>query len=205
MKRYTSSCSIFKNKFLSLLILAFGILLTCTASARMKPLTVTELVKQSTHVVEAELLKIDSHWSADKTYIYTAATFKINSVLRGKIASENIVVYLPGGEIGNTRQLVIGAPDFSPGEKSLLILRAIDQGLVKGNVAANSFNIISLSQGKFSLVKDTTTNTTRAVSAARAYFAADALKNSQPIYNANGIPLQNLRKQVEALNQKSAR
>ncbi len=173
-------------------------------SLHMSPLPLEMLVDDSSHIVEAQLIDIKSQWTNDRKAIISKARFKVDSVLLGKIGSEIITVYAPGGTVDGIRQIVTGAPTFEPGEKSLLMLRKLNSDEFKKGIDSDSFNITSLSLGKFSLVVDKNSGEMKARSNALNYFDKGIMTQykSGDLLSKSGMSLEQLRQKIKELANK---
>jgi hypothetical protein len=108
-------------------------------SSVCRKLTLEELVKLSTLVVEAECTLSQSFLSPDRRRISTRADLRVEEVFKGKAGGE-ASVWTPGGRVGKLRQVVSGAPKLKKGERVLLFLWKNRRG---------RYMTVGLRQGKF--------------------------------------------------------
>ena len=101
-----------KRLVLVTLSLALGLVANAYATT-IEVLPLERLSQISTHAVQATCVKLESRWSADKSYIYTRAQYRVSDTIRGDLNARTIVVNLPGGKVGDTRSVVIGRADRS--------------------------------------------------------------------------------------------
>lgn len=120
---------------------AFLILLSAFVSATtIVPVSVEQLAKESSHVVEATALESWSDWNPQHTLIVTYTRFQVVRMLKGQ-APRTIIVKQPGGTAGHYSQKVAGVRHWGSGESAVLFLRPSDTpdgtlqvtGLVQGN------------------------------------------------------------------------
>jgi hypothetical protein len=119
-------------------VLALPCLLLATT---VTPVSVEELTRNSSHIVEALAAESWARWNPQHTFIYTYTRFQVSASLKGNSPSTLIVKQLGGSAEGYT-QKIAGVHAWRSGEKAVLFLRpSID---VDG-----SFEITGLMQGNF--------------------------------------------------------
>jgi len=62
--------------------------------------TLTNFYEYATYVVSGEVINT-SYFEAENGAIYTAATIKIDKILKGSISTQTISIKYPGGTVGN--------------------------------------------------------------------------------------------------------
>ena len=123
-------------------IAAIACCLTAAATT-IVPMSVDELTKAASHVVEGQALRSWSAWNDQHTLIYTYTSFAVSRTLKGSAPSE-IVIKQPGGSAGGYTQTVWGVRHLQTGERALLFLRP--------SVAADgTLVIVGLMQGQFQI------------------------------------------------------
>lgn len=111
------------------------------------PLTVEDLVANSTTIVHGTVLSTRSHWNEDRSLIVTDVTLRVTSLLRGPAAGE-IVITQPGGSVGKLGVEIPGASAFRAGEETVLFARVDGQGNLQPT---------GLDQGRFPVTTDART------------------------------------------------
>ena len=130
------------------------------AAALMLEMSLEELASGADSIIVGQVLHRKSHWNRDKTEIYTRVVISTEERLKGGAHSGNIVIAVPGGQIGDTTVEVTDVPDFSIGEKVVIFLRPItdkqvaEDGLVNTGDDVPWFQIHGGFQGKFSVLDD---------------------------------------------------
>jgi len=114
-------------------------------------LSLRDMTEGATMIVMGTCLETRSQWVGRS--LVTLATVSVEETLKGGAAvGTAVTVELPGGIDANRRFKVAmtyaGAPQISRDEKVLLFLTGPDDG-------ANSYSVMGLSQGKYSVGKDT--------------------------------------------------
>lgn len=172
-------------------------------STTFEQLSLEALTSHSSHVVRGRFMKTESLWSEDKTTIYTRAMFRVDEAVTGADSGEEIVVYLPGGTVGDTSILVLGAPEIEVGRDAVLMLNAVPEALAGARVAgASAFNIVGLSQGVFDLKTDSETDRTMATSHAARFLSAEDMEEGAagPPGGAEGMTLDELIKKIREID-----
>ena len=140
--------------------------LACVATAwatTIVPMSVEDLTRAASDVIEARALETWCSWNAQHTLIYTYTTFQVSRRLKGE-APEIVTVKQLGGSADGYTQTVSGVRQFQVGEQALLFLRpsiAADRTLV----------VVGLMQGHFLEypAQDGATMVSNGVSGARKY------------------------------------
>ncbi len=81
------------------------------------------LVAESDAVVVAEAVQSESLWVDGR--IITRVTLRVDECWSGT-APDELVVEVPGGQVGDLAQVVLGAPRLEPGERYVLFVRDLD-------------------------------------------------------------------------------
>lgn len=166
--------------------------LTTTSASDFVRLSLEELTGLSSHVIKGKFTKIESFWNKEGTAIYTKAVFQVQDTLKGNLTKDEISIYLPGGIVGDKSMFVIGAPEISIGEEAFLMLKRVQASQREVTLEADeeAFNIVALSQGKFDVRLDSTTNKMITVSHALKFFLKpDAKLGDLPPGGEEGLPL----------------
>lgn len=117
---------------------------TCAATI-VVPMSVEELTRAASHVVEGRALNSWSAWNAQHTLIYTYTNFQVARSLKGA-AVQTITVKQLGGSAEGYTQKVSGVRHFQAGEDALLFLRP--------SVAADgTLVVVGLMQGNFRMAQ----------------------------------------------------
>src|SRR5688572_2896616 len=106
------------------------------------------LIRQASTIVLGQVTRIESHWYAAKTQIYTHVGVRIEEVLKGELPEVEITVKQLGGTVGGLRSWIFGSPEFVVGERVVLFLTANPDGTLR---------VLSLYQVKFSIVLNSQT------------------------------------------------
>ena len=87
------------------------------------PAEFREIVAGSQIIVYGRVVDVRAEWSDDRRRIDTLVSVQAGSYLKGGPASV-VTFRVPGGQIGRYKNVMIGAPEFQPGEEAVLFLRA---------------------------------------------------------------------------------
>jgi hypothetical protein len=121
-----------------------AVLLICGAAAMATtviPMSVEELTRSASRIVEVQAVSSRSAWNQQHTLIYTYTTFRVTRALKGDTAQTMIVKQLGGSAEGYT-QKVSGVHHAQVGEEALLFLRPSAAG-------DGTYAIVGLLQGHF--------------------------------------------------------
>lgn len=108
-----------------------------------------ELVQEASVVAIGKSEAVQSQWNESRNQIYTYITFEVADPIKG--GSSPITIKQLGGQVGSTKLLIAGMPEFNEGEQSLLMLKPRE---VSVNGQVKNYLVAELSQGKFDLIKD---------------------------------------------------
>ena len=111
-----------------------------TSSSLVVKLTLEELVAHADWIVVGTVTGQKSQWDADHNHIYTLVTIAVEEWGKGESDDNEIVINIPGGEVGEVTQRVEDVPSFQKGERVLVYLQPHDDG---------SAGVVGGWQGKF--------------------------------------------------------
>jgi hypothetical protein len=103
------------------------------------PAAFREIVAGSQIIVYGRVASVRPEWSSDRSRIDTVVTVAAGSYLKGGPGS-TVTFRVPGGQIGRYRNVMVGAPQFQPGEEAILFLSASGPSIA---------HVFGLSQGVF--------------------------------------------------------
>jgi len=138
----TKIYSIFHSVIIFLLLTEF---LTSQASALMVRKSIEELTSEADSILIGEVKKIESRWNEERTLIYTYVTISVKQytkALSSQEQIEEIIVKVPGGEVGDIGLRVSDTPQFREGEEVFLFLRSEEVPV---------FLVTGLFQGKYTI------------------------------------------------------
>jgi hypothetical protein len=123
-----------------------ALLLTAVAAGAtvLIPAEFREVVAGSQIIVYGRVVDTRAEWTADRREIETIVTFQAGTYLKGGPASM-VTFRVPGGQIGRYKNVMIGAPEFRPGEEAVLFLTATGPSMAR---------IFGLNQGVFRVRSD---------------------------------------------------
>jgi len=106
------------------IFVAVFILLGLPLSAlTVKPLSFEELVGESAAVVHGRVTDVRSQWTADRRGIESLVVVDAIDYLKGSWGGQ-VIVRVPGGQVGTFVNLIPGAPRFVEGDRVVLFLKA---------------------------------------------------------------------------------
>lgn len=111
------------------------------------PAEFREIVSGSQIIVYGRVSDVHAEWSDDRRRIDTVVSLEATAYLKGG-PGDVVTFRVPGGQVGRYKNVMVGAPEFHPGEEAVLFLRA------EGPSVAHVFG---LSQGVFRVRADART------------------------------------------------
>jgi hypothetical protein len=110
-----------------------------------EPLSVEELTRQASVVVQGRVESMESSWSEDGKRISTKVRLRVLEAWKGA-PGETVEVVVPGGSLDGIVQRVQGMAQFDEGEEVVVFLRK--------PVSQAPFGVVGLSQGKLEIVRE---------------------------------------------------
>lgn len=111
------------------------------------PAEFREIVSGSQIIVYGRVVDIRPEWSDDRRRIDTVVSVQAGTYLKGG-PGETVTLRVPGGQIGRYKNVMVGAPEFQPGDEAVFFLNA------QGPSVAHVFG---LNQGVFRVRADART------------------------------------------------
>lgn len=146
-----------------LTLLVLWLLASSLFGTTFKPMSVEELASHSSHVVAGQFIHLESHWNAAGTTIYTQGLFRVDEKISGDLDESQIMVYLPGGTVGDTSVVVVEGPELAVHRPVVLMLRSVDAERHVNAVPYPTFQLTSLTQAVFDLQPEPTSGEMLAV------------------------------------------
>lgn len=103
-----------------------AVLLCATAVARatvILPAEFREVVAGSQIIAYGRVADVRAEWAPGRRGIDSIVTFEVATYLKGG-PSETLTFRVPGGQIGRYKNVMVGAPEFNPGDEAVLFLTA---------------------------------------------------------------------------------
>jgi hypothetical protein len=107
-----------------ILFICFTFLGVDSATALMLEMSTPELTQQAGAIIRGKVKDMKSEWDPEKRFIWTLVTISVSHSIKGNSPEkQDVVVKIPGGEVGNIGQKTEDAPIFTTGEEVLLFLQ----------------------------------------------------------------------------------
>lgn len=121
------------------LLILLAALIGAAHATTIIPMSVEDLTRDASLVVEARAADAWTGWNAERTVIFTYTRFSVSRNLKG--SATNIVVKQAGGVKDGLKQTLFGVRHFQVGEDAVLFLRPSEArdgtlvvvGLMQGN------------------------------------------------------------------------
>ena len=120
-------------------------------------LSEAQMAVQARGIVRGTVVKRESRWNKGRTRIFTYTTVRITRVIKGQPSLKTVVIRQVGGVVGKIGMRVAGSAAFKKGEQVLLFVEP-----AKGTPY---FHVMSMSVGKYTILRHPDTNEEYAVSA----------------------------------------
>lgn len=108
------------------------------------PAEFREIVAGSEVIAHARVIDTHAEWIDGRRQIETNVTAEVLSSYKGEVA-RTLSFKVPGGQIGRYRSVMIGAPQFRPGDEAVLFLDSRDDSVLR---------VFGLNQGVFRVRQD---------------------------------------------------
>ena len=162
----------------------FSCLLSATT---VLPVSVEQLTRNSSHVVEAVAADSWARWDSQHRFIYTYTPFRVTASLKGNPPADLVVKQLGGSAEGYT-QKVAGVRGWQTGEKAVLFLRPSVQN-------DGSFEITALIQGNFR-VRPSSTGETLVSNGVQGLASYQSSSGGVTTFRGSGMRLEDLESRV---------
>lgn len=86
------------------------------------PVEFTEMVAASQTIVQGRVVDVRSYETAGRRTIESLVTVQVVDAIKGQPGG-TAYFKLPGGQVGRYRRIMVGAPQFSPGDEVVLFLK----------------------------------------------------------------------------------
>lgn len=133
------------NKKLTHIVIFTLAALSVVSATTVVPLSVENLTKLSSHVVEGRATRSWSQWNAEHNLIFTYTEFAVTNRLKGETPAVVVVRQL-GGTVDGITQKIAGVRHWKVGDQSVLFLRP-------GEVRDGSLVVTGMIQGNFSIYR----------------------------------------------------
>ena len=130
-----------------ILILVFMFCARELGATVLVPAEFHEIVAGSQVIVYGRVASVRAGWSDDRSRIDSVVTVTAGTYLKGGPGT-TVTFRVPGGQIGRYRNVMIGAPQFQPGDEAVFFLSASGPSIA---------HIFGLSQGLFRVSVDART------------------------------------------------
>ncbi len=130
-------------------LLLIGLLVMAPAlrATVLVPAEFREIVAGSQIIVFGRVADVHAEWSDDRRRIDTVVTLDASAYLKGG-PGDVVTFRVPGGQVGRYKNVIVGAPEFRPGEEAVVFLSAAGPAVA---------HVFGLSQGVFRVRLDAAT------------------------------------------------
>jgi hypothetical protein len=107
------------------------------------PADLPDLTRESRAIARGAVVDVTSRWTDDRRGIESIVTLVPETYLKGELGA-SVQFQVPGGRVGRYRKIVVGAPQFSVGDRVVVFLDGTAPALP---------HIVGFSQGVFRLTR----------------------------------------------------
>lgn len=126
---------------LGVVVAGFGAVALVDAST-VEPMSLAQMSERAQLIFTGRVIEQRTGWNVSRTRLYTYTTFEVDRYLKGGSGAATVEIRVWGGQVGQYRVMVSGAPSFGQGEEVLLFL---------GGGGAQMLTPLGMSLGKFTL------------------------------------------------------
>lgn len=145
--------------FIGILVVIFYIT-PSNSTAQQIEFSLKELSINSSDIIIARTISINSYSELDQKRIFTDIQLEVSDKIKGQFQKQDqLKLKFYGGTVNGITTIVVGSPQFSVGEQSLLFLFKKQSA----RTGKDYFVVIGLSQGKFNIFTDGLTNEEKVV------------------------------------------
>lgn len=136
------------------ILIALGLLVAARAADAtiVVPADLAELSRDARAIVRGHVVAVDGRWTDDHRTIETLVSLEAENYLKGDLGSL-VQFKVPGGRLGRFRNVVVGAPQFSVGQRVIVFLGAngptipfllgLHQGVYRVTAAADGRAVVA--------------------------------------------------------------
>lgn len=88
-----------KNQLKQILLLLIFVAAFSQAKAQIIPKDITQTITLADCIFEGKVIRTNSYWNADSTFIYTSHTIEISKIFKGDMICGTVEVINPGGRV----------------------------------------------------------------------------------------------------------
>ncbi len=132
-----------------------GALPAVAAATSLVRLSLEQLSQASTEIVRAHVVRQQSQWNSNHTWIVTLTTVALDQSVKGQPPA-TLVLEQPGGTVGNIHVYVPGTIRFFPQSHYLLFLE-------RSGADPSRFLLVGMGQGAYRIYRDAMTKEERVI------------------------------------------
>src|SRR5436190_2975675 len=124
-----------------LIALALSLVGSVASATVYMPTDLRDLSRDAVAIVRGRIIAVDAQWTDGRRSIETIVTLDPETYLKGSLG-QDVQFRVPGGSLGRFRSVVVGAPNFSVGQRVIVFL---------GSRGPSVPYVLGMSQGVFRL------------------------------------------------------
>src|SRR5678815_476910 len=92
------------------------------SATTLVPADFAQMARESELIVRGTVVQVEGQRTGARQTIESLITLRVSDTIKGT-AVEETTFRVPGGKVGPYRRVMVGAPQFSPGDEVILFLR----------------------------------------------------------------------------------
>jgi len=109
-------------KLISCLLVACACAGGSLSATTLAPADFAQMARESELIVRGTVVQVDGQRTGARQTIESVITLRVSDTIKGTAVGET-VFRVPGGKVGPYRRVMVGAPQFSPGDEVILFLK----------------------------------------------------------------------------------
>ena len=123
---------------------AIWLLTVATHATVIVPADLAELSRDARAIARGQVVRVDAQWTDDRRTVETIVTLATERYLKGNLG-EVVRFRIPGGTLGRYRNIVVGSPQFTVGDRVIVFL---------GTVGPRVPHVLGMGQGVYRIAAD---------------------------------------------------
>jgi hypothetical protein len=111
------------RRYVPLVVMMLSIATARTQATVVVAATLGELARDARAIPRGRVVAVEGRWTDDRRTIETLVTLDVDGYLKGSLG-DTVQFRVPGGQLGRFRSVVVGAPEFTVGQRVILFLGA---------------------------------------------------------------------------------
>jgi hypothetical protein len=111
--------------------------------------SLANMVNRAQYITHGTVTKVESRWNEDQTVIFSYVTIHVQSMIKGRLQTEDIIVKEAGGTVDGLVATPIGFPEFKIAQEVILFLTRWEND--------QALRVLEYTQGKYNVINNVLT------------------------------------------------